>query len=47
MGAAFYGVDVVHIGVNVLRVVGVVHHGHFNRNALLFCFQVDYIVEEV
>ena len=47
MGAALDGVDVVHVGVDVLRVVGVVHHGHLDGNALLLGLQVDDIVEEV
>ena len=44
---ALYGVDVVYVRVDVLRVVGVVHHCHFDRYALLLCLQIDYVVEEV
>ena len=47
MRAAFYGVDVVHVGVDVLRVVGVVHHCHFNGHSLLLCLQVYHVVEKV
>ncbi len=44
---ALDGVDVVHIGVDVLRVVGVVHHGHLDGHALLLGLQVDDVIEEV
>ena len=47
MRTAFDGVDVVNVGVNVLRVVGVVHHCHFDGHALLLGLQVDDVVEQV
>ena len=47
MCAALYGVDVVYVRVDVLRVVGVVHHSHFDRYALLLGLQVDDVVEEM
>ena len=47
MGTTFDGVDIVNIGVDVLRIVGVVHHSYFDRRALLLRFQIDDIVEEM
>ena len=47
MGTSFDGVDVVDIGVNVLAVVGIVHHSHLDRNVLLLGFEIDHIVEEM
>ena len=47
MCTAFYGVDVVDVRVDVLRVVGVVHYGNLYREALLLCLEVDNVVEEV
>ena len=47
MCAAFDGVDVVYVRVDVLRVVGVVHHGDLDGDALLLSLQVDDVVEEV
>ena len=45
--AALYGVDVVYVRVDVLRVVGVVHHSHFDRYALLLGLEIDDVVEEM
>ena len=47
VGAAFYGVDVVDVGVDVLTVVGVVHDGHLDGDTLLLGLQVDDVVEKV
>ena len=47
MSTSFNRIDVVDIAVNVLRIIGVVHDSHFNWNALLLCFQVNHIVEEM
>ena len=47
MRATLYGVDVVNVRVYVLRIVGIVHNGHLDGDALLLCFQVDDIVKEV
>ena len=47
MGTAFYGVDVVYVRVDVLRIVGVIHYCHLDRYALLLGLEVDYVVEEV
>ena len=44
---ALDGVDVVDVRVDVLRVVGVVHHCHLDRYALLLGLQIDDVVEEV
>ena len=41
------GVDIVHVGVDVLRVVGVVHDSHLDGYALLLGLQVDDIVDEM
>ena len=47
VGTAFDGVDVVNVRVNVLAIIGIVHHGHLNGDVLFLCFEVDHIVEEV
>ena len=47
MRTALDGVDVVHIRVDILTVVGVVHHSHLDRYALLLSLQIDDIVEEM
>ena len=47
VGSAFYGVDVVDVGMEILRVIGVVHDGHFDGHALLFRLEIDHVVEEV
>ena len=47
MGAAFDGVDVVDVGVEVLAVGGVIHNSHLDGNVVLLGADVDDIVEEV
>ena len=47
MGTAFDGVDVVDVGVDVLRVIGVIHDGNLDGDALFFGLQIDDVVEEV
>ena len=47
MGTTFDGVDIVHIRMYVLAVVGIIHHSHLYGDVLFFCFEVDNIVEEV
>ena len=47
VGTAFDGVDVVNVRVNVLTIIGIVHHGHLNGDVLFLCFEVDNIVKEV
>ena len=47
MGTALYGVDIVDVRVDVLRIVGVVHDSHLDRDALLLGLEIDDIVEEV
>lgn len=47
MRTAFNGVDIVYIRVYVLTVVGVVHHSHLDRYALLLCLQIYNIVKQV
>ena len=47
MGTSFYGVDVVYVGMDVLAVVGIVHHSHLDGNALLLGLQINHIVEQV
>ena len=47
MGATLDGVDIVDVGVEVLRVVGVVHDGHLDGYALPLGLQIDDVVEEV
>ena len=47
MRTALYGVDVVNVRVYVFRIVGIVHDGHLDGDALLLCFQVDDIIKEV
>ena len=44
--AAFDGVDVVHVGVYVLREGVVVLHGHFDRNAVLLGVEVDDLLDD-
>lgn len=44
--ASFDGVDVVYVGVNVLVEVIIVGHGHFHRNAVALCLQVDDILDQ-
>ena len=33
--------------MDILAVIGVVHYRHFNRNTLLFCLQINHVVEEM
>ena len=47
MGSTLDGVDIVYIRVNILAVISIIHDGNFDRNALLFCLQIDDIVEEM
>ena len=47
VGTAFNGVDVVHIRVYVLAVIGVIHHSHLDGDVLFLRFKVDNVVEEV
>ena len=47
MCSAFDGVDIVDVGVDVFRIVGVIHYCHLDGHSLLFCLQIDDIVEEV
>ena len=47
MGTAFNRVDIVHIGVDILAVVGVIHHGHLDGDTLFLCLQVDDVIHEV
>ena len=47
MGTTLYRVDVVDIAVDILRIVGIVHHGNLDRNALLLGLEIDNIVEKV
>ena len=47
VGTALYGVDVVDVGMYVLRVGGVVHDGYLNGHTLLLGVEVDDVVEEV
>ena len=43
---AFDGIDVVYIRVEVFTIARVVHDGNFDRYTLLFCIQVNHIVDE-
>ncbi len=47
VGTALYGVDIVDVGMDILRVVGIVHHGYLDGYALLLGLEIDDIVEEV
>ena len=47
MGTTLDGVDIVHVRMDVLAVVGIVHDGYFDRRALFLSLQIDDIVEEV
>ena len=47
VGTALDGVDIVDVGVDILRIVRIVHHGHLDGYALLLGLQVDDIVEQV
>ena len=46
MRTAFYGVDVIDKGVDVLIERGVVGHSHLNGNAALVAVDVNHIVDE-
>ena len=41
------GVNVIDIRVNILRIVGIIHHCHLDRNALFLCLQIDDIVKQM
>ena len=45
MCAAFDGVNVVDIAMNVFRIVGVIHNSYLNRDALFLGFQVDNVIK--
>ena len=47
VGSTLDGVDVIYIGMDIFRVVGVVHHGHLDGDALLLGLQVDDIVDKM
>ena len=47
MGTTLDGVDIVDVGVDVLRVVGIVHNGHLDGYALLLGLQIDDVVDQV
>ena len=47
MCTSFNGVDIVHIGVDILIVVSIVHHSHLDGYALLLCLQIYHIIEEM
>ena len=47
MCSALNRIDIVHVGVDILRVVGVIHHGHLDGDTLLLSLQIDDIVDEV
>ena len=47
VSTSFNGVDIVDVRMNILRVVGVVHDSHFDRNALLLSLQVDFVIKQM
>ena len=47
MGSALVRVDVVDVGMNNLRVGGVVDHGNLHRNALNLAFHVHWLGNEL
>ena len=47
MSTTLDGVDIIHVRVDILAVVGIVHHSHLDRNTLLFGLEIDDIVEKV
>ncbi len=47
MGSTLYGIDVVYIGVYILAIVRIIHYSDFDWNALLFRFQINYIIKEM
>ena len=47
MGTTLDGVDIIHIRVDILRIVGIVHDSHLDGDALLFGLQVDHVVEQM
>ena len=47
VGTSLNGVDIIDVGVDVLAVVGVIHYGNLDGNALFLGLQVDDIIEEV
>ena len=47
MSTALDGVDVVHIRVDVFRIVGVIHDGHLDGDALLLGLQVNDVINQM
>ena len=45
--ATLYGIDVVDIGVQVFRVIGIVHYRNLDRHVLLFSLEIYHVVEQV
>jgi len=46
MRTSFYGVDVVHIRVNIFIVRSIVSHGNFYRNAIFLVADVNNIINQ-
>ena len=47
MCTAFYRIDIIDVGMEVLAVRSVVHDGHFNGDASLLRIEIDDVIEEV
>ena len=45
--STLHRINIVHVRVDVLGIVGVVHHCHLDRNALLLSFEVDDIIDKM
>ena len=47
MGTSLNGIDIIHIGMEVLAVRGVVHHRHLDGYIVLFSIDINHIIEKM